>query len=247
MSNARAVTCSDCTPSRLLRDHATCFDDAPLSSGSRNGLAIEIRVSYAATGCEMKYSVESAIADFDAMVQEVSPRVAQKPEYAAVKSGFLEYLSFLEPLVSGRYLYSAEEIDWFWPKFLREELNIRDEQISERALYFGVMAFSVLVVLKRRENYRKIDFTELAELWQPQCLYPVESLKNYGFFDHVNMNGLDTLLQGFLRLHVKPLITSPDKNNEVFSHFETQFFSGILLGQLVAYLILRDHYEQRSG
>jgi hypothetical protein len=190
----------------------------------------------------MKYPVESAVADFDAMVREVSPGVAKKPQYAAVKSSFPEYLSFLEPLVSGRYLHSTEAIDWALPKFISEELGIRDEQISERAIYFGVMAVSILAVLKHHENYRKIDFAELAELWQTQYVYPIESLNNVGFFKRVNTNGLDILLQGFLRLHVKPLIKSPEKSTKAFSHFETQFFSGILLGELVAYLILREHY-----
>lgn len=195
----------------------------------------------------MKYPVEAAIADFDTMLHEVAPRVARKPEYAAVKSGFPEYLSFLEPLVSRRYLHSAEAIDWLLPEFIRDELGIRDDKISERALYFGVMGVSTLSVLKRRENYRKIDLAELAELWQAQYLYPIESLKNCGFFERVSTNGLDILLQGFLRLYVKPLITSPEKSTEAFSHFETQFFSGILLGELVGFLILRDHYKQRSA
>jgi hypothetical protein len=192
----------------------------------------------------MKYDVDSTIVDFDAMVKVIGPNVARKPEYTAVKSGLPAYLRYLAPLVSGHDLYTREAIEHVLPQFLRETTSIKDDQISEKAIYFGVMAFSTLAVLKRRDNYSSIDFQELEELWNTQSLYPIESLKRYGFFEVVNINGLDVLLQGFLRLHVQPLITSSEKMTEAMSHFETQFFSGVLLGQIVAFLILRDYSDQ---
>jgi len=192
----------------------------------------------------MKYPIQSAIDDFDSMVRLVAPRVAQKPQYLAVKSGWQEYLMFLEPLVSGRHHFSAEAKDKFWPEAQRTLTSIKDEQVAEKALYFGVMSMSTLVVAKRRNEYRMIDFDELSQLWFSQSLYPIESLRGYGFFDVVNLNGVDALLQGFLRLHVQPLVQSPDKMSDALSHFETQFFSGILLGQIVLYLILRPHYSK---
>ena len=194
------------------------------------------------THSSMKYSVESAIADFDSMIQVITPQVPQKPQYIAVRSGLPDYLRYLEPLVTGRALCSAEELGYVLTRFVKETLGVEDDQISEKAIYFGVMGFSTLVVAKRRDNYSTIDFDELSELWFTQALFPVEALKKYGFFDLVNIKGLDLLLQGFLRLHVQPLVRSPQKMTEALSHFETQFFSGVLLGQIVTFLILRDHY-----
>ena len=193
----------------------------------------------------MKYPIQNAIGDFDSMMRLVAPRVAQKAQYLAVKSGWPNYLMFLEPLVSGRYHFGTEAIDKFGPEVQQELTSITDEQSTERALYSGVMSISTLVVAKRRDEYPTIDFDELSQLWFSQSVNPVESLKRYGFFEAVNLNGLDMLLQGFLRLHVQPLVKNPKKMSDALSHFETQFFSGILLGQIVVYLILRSHYAKR--
>ncbi len=192
----------------------------------------------------MKYPIQSAIADFDSMVRLVAPRVAQKPQYVAVKRDWPNYLLFLEPLVSGRYGFGDENVNRFRPESQKEMTSIEDEQATERALFFGIMSMSILAVAKRRDEFPTIDFDKLSQLWLSQLVNPVESLKGYGFFDVVNLKGVDALLQGFLRLHVQPLVQSPDKMSDAVSHFETQFFSGILLGQIVLYLILRPHYSK---
>jgi hypothetical protein len=181
------------------------------------------------------------------MVRSVAPGVAEKPRYLLVKQSWPNYLRYLEPLVSGRFLCSAEAIDYAWPKAQREITGIEDDQAPEKALYFGVMSYSTLVVAKRGDDYPKIDFDELSELWRSQSLYPIESLQKYRFFDLVNIKGLDILLQGFLRLHVQPFVKDPGKMTEALSHFETQFFSGILLGQIVTFLILRNHYGTQTS
>src|SRR5207249_992812 len=81
---------------------------------------------------DMKYPIQSAIDDFDSMVRSVAPRVAQKPQYLAVKSGWQDYLMFLEPLVSGRHHFSAEAMDKFWPEVQRTLTSIKDEQVVEK-------------------------------------------------------------------------------------------------------------------
>jgi len=192
----------------------------------------------------MKYPIQSAIGDFDSMVRLVSPRVAQKPQYIAVKRDWPNYLLFLEPLVSGRYGFGDEAVNRFRPESQKEITSIEDEQATERALFFGIMSMSILAVAKRRDEYPTIEFDKLSQLWLSQLANPVESLKAYGFFELVNLNGVDALLQGFLRLHVQPFVKNPPKMSGALSYFETQFFSGVLLGQIVQYLILRRHYDE---
>lgn len=194
------------------------------------------------------YPIQAAIEDFDSMVRSVAPRVAQKPQYGSVKAGWPNYLSFLEPLVSGRhFFFGAETIDYARSEFQKKITSVENEQATEKALYFGVMSISILAVAKRHDDYRMIDFEELSHLWLSQSVDPIESLKGYAFFELVNLNGLDTLLQAYLRLHVQPLVKDPKKMTDALSHFETQFFRGILLGQIVEYLILRPHYGQQNA
>lgn len=195
----------------------------------------------------MKYSTQQAIADFDAMARQVTPTAVQKPNYAAVKNDWPAYLDFLEPIVSGRHLFGNEAVDWFQPRLVRDLTSIDDEQASERALYFGVMAMSLLEISACRNEYPAIDIDELGQLWLKQAVYPIKSLETYSFFDKVSMKGLGLMLQGFLELHVKPLVRNPQKMQDALDHFETQFSSGILLGQIVQYLTLRARYGTRNS
>jgi hypothetical protein len=192
----------------------------------------------------MKYPIDSAIAEFDKMVQIVAPRATQQPDYIAVKDGWPAYLNYLEPLISGKHFYSSGGLDYALPRFQKDETSIEDENADERAIYFGVMASSTLTIAKRRDNYLQIDFEELAGLWRTEFLHPMESLKGRGFFEAVSSKGLDLLVEGFLRLHVQPLVRTPQKLARAISYFKTQFFSGILLHQIVTFLILRDHYKR---
>ena len=195
----------------------------------------------------MKYTVQQAISEFDAMSRKFTPRTVEKPNYLAVKNDWPAYLDYLEPLVSGRYIFSDEALNWVQPKMLKDLTGIEDDRANERALYFGVMAMSLLAVLKPRNEYPTINFDELAELWFRQSLTPIESLQTYKFFDTVSTNGIDLMLQGFLQLQVQPLVREPQKMRAALDHFETQFFSGILLGQIVQFLILRSYYGNRNA
>jgi len=192
----------------------------------------------------MKYPIDSAIGEFDKMVEMVSPRTVQQPDYIAVKSGWPAFLNYLEPLISGKKLYSSEALDYALPRFQKDETGIEDENANERAISFGVMASSTLFIAKRRDNYPQIDFEELSGLWRTESFHPIEALEGRGFFKVVSSKGLDLLIEGFLRLHVQPLVKAPQKLAGALAYFKTQFFSGILLHQLVIFLILRDYYKR---
>jgi hypothetical protein len=193
----------------------------------------------------VEYPIPKAIEDFDSMMQQVAARVAQKPDYLSVKGYWPEYLKFLQPLVAGRSGLGNDHLRFreVHTDLTRNLTSIEDEELPEKALYFGAMAASILEVVKRRYDFPKIDFNELSELWIAKALYPMQALKETDFFENVNPNAIDALLQGFLRLHVVNRLKDSSKMNDAISHFETQFFSGILLGHIVTYLILRLHYK----
>lgn len=73
------------------------------------------------------------------------------------------------------------------PDLLREQFNIEDRQISAKAIYFGVMAFATLSVLKHRDDYTKVDLDEVIEVWHREALYPIESLNGYDFLERINI------------------------------------------------------------
>ena len=187
----------------------------------------------------MSYSIQAAINDFDSVVLAVAPSVSKKPAYIAARNGLGNYLQILKPLVSGEFLYTAEEIQ-FLHDFNRYNLSVEDPNANERALYCGIMAFYTLMLIREREKYPIIDLKMLSERWVSEMVFPKQALARYVMFESVNRNALNLLAAGFLDIHVQPRVRDPQKLEEATAHFDTQFFSGVLLCQIETWVTLKN-------
>ena len=108
------------------------------------------------------------------------------------------------------------------------------------------MAFTLLVSNKERHNYGMIDAAELAEKWTEQPLTPMDSLQQYGTLINAAMPYITALTKQFLVRYVEPSITDRGKRDQAFDWFSSQFLSGVLLGQILDALILREYYRKKD-
>jgi hypothetical protein len=88
---------------RFLTPFPECSSRCSESSSPAVADHIFVRGFCAHLISDMKYPIESAVADFDSMMQAVAPQVAQKPQYAAVKSGLPITSGILSRCVTGQH------------------------------------------------------------------------------------------------------------------------------------------------
>lgn len=193
-----------------------------------------------------KYPIHTAIEDFHSFLTVVGGRTTQAPEYALVKASWPGLLQFLQPIVTGERLFSAEAMNYAAPRLQREQTSITDEGATERAIYFGLMSFTVIIVNKLRNRYPRINLDEVAERWLSQALRPMDSLERYDLFRAARPK-IETLAKQFLIKHVQPSVTDDRKMDDALGWFATQFLSGVLLGQITDALTLRDYYQEQTG
>lgn len=176
----------------------------------------------------------------------VGGRTTERPEFALLKAIWPGLLQFLQPIVSGERLFGAEGMNYAAPRLQREQTSITDERATERAIYFGLMSFTVIMFNNHRDRYPRINFDELAERWLSQAIKPMESLKSYGIAVTAALPKIETLAKHFLIMHVEPNVTDKRKMDDALGWFATQFLSGVLLGQITDLLTLRDYYVERT-
>ena len=155
-------------------------------------------------------------------------------------------LQFLQPIVTGERLFGAEAMNYAAPRLQREQTSITDERATERAIYFGLMSFTIMISNNHRDRYPRIDIDELAKRWLSQAFKPMESLEKYDLF-RVARPRIETLAKHFLIRHVEPNVTDNRKADDALGWFATQFLSGVLLGQITDTLTLRDYYLEQTG
>lgn len=195
---------------------------------------------------QAKYPVSVAIAEFDSFLTIVGSQTTQRPEYAQLKASWPGLLQFLQPIVTGERLFGDDAIEYAALRFQREQTSITDERATERAIYFGIMSFTIIIFNKFRERYAGISLDELGENWLSQALTPMESLEKYGTLIQEARPRIEALAKHFLIRHVEPAVTDKSKMDDALGWFATQFLSGVLLGQMTDYLTLRNHYEERD-
>ena len=141
---------------------------------------------------------------------------------------------------------SPETINAAALRLQREQTTVADERATERAIYFGLLYFTVLITNKQRSRYPRIDLDELTEKVLAQALTPMESLQNYGDIMRAARPQIEAMGRNFLIWHVEPNVTDKCKMDEALGWFATQFVSGVLLGQITDYLCLRDYYKEEE-
>ncbi len=192
-------------------------------------------------------SPSSVISDFDRFLSGILSEVVQNPGYAAAKESWFDLLEFLEPVVTNRYFPDRETK-------LAAELHqiqltgVAAEGVVERSLYFGLLSFCAICYNQVRHLYRRVDRKELTEKWFSAGLYPMEEvLEEYRFFELVSKKTVQTLAQSFFISEIEPLIRDSSRYEGAFQYFVAQYYSGIVLGQIMDGLIVREYYRIKGA
>ena len=194
----------------------------------------------------MKYPITTAIDEFHSLLTIVGGRTTQAPEYAELKAIWPGLLQFLQPIVSGERLFSAEAMEHA-PHFQREQTSVTDKHATERAIYFGLMWFTIIMFNKLRNRYAQLNIDDVAKAWLAQAATPMDSLQSYGKTIRSAIPKIEALGNQFLIRCVQPHVTNPERMDDALGWFATQFISGALLGQITDYLIFRAAYYDEHG
>lgn len=192
-----------------------------------------------------KYPIELANDEFTSFLSSVLPHIPPNSKFGSLRATWLGLLCFLQPIVTGERVFSAEE-NAIALRFQREQTGIMDELATQRAMYFGVMSLTVFRFNKERHRYAVLDLDELGQRWLSQAFTPMESLIGYGdSFEGIRPQ-IEMLAKNFVTRYVEPKLTDKSKLDDAFGWFITQFLSGVLLAWIMDMLTLRDYFDQEQ-
>lgn len=195
----------------------------------------------------MKIPPSTAIAEFESFLVSIGARTAQSSEYATQKALWPSLLQFLQPIITGERIFGADAIENAAPFFQRDQTSVIDETASDRAIYFGLLSFTIAINNKQRGRYLTLSLDEITEFYRVQAFTPSEALASYGEYYQKASPAIEKLGNLFLVHHIEPKITDPKKLDDACEWFSTQFLCGVLLGQITDFLTLRDHQRERSS
>jgi len=191
-------------------------------------------------------SISSVIGDFDRFLSGISSKFVQSPEYAAAKYSWFDLLEFLKPVVTDRY-FPDRETKVAAELHQMQLTGVHAEGLVERTLYFGLLSFCVLCSNQARHLYTRVDRQELTEKWFSAALYPVEALEYYRFFELAGRKTVETFATRFFISEIEPLIKDSSRHEGAFRYFVSQYYSGMVLGQIMDGLIVREYYRTKDA
>ena len=188
-------------------------------------------------------SIQNVIGDFERFLGKISSKASQSPAYADMKKPWFDLLEFLKPVVTDRY-FSNEESRTAAKRFQNDFTSVETEGIEEKALCFGLLSFYGLYSNKVRHlYYASVNRDEIAKKWNSAALYPEKALEEYRFFEFASKKIVEHFADVFFQTEILPHVKDPHKQPHALQCFISQFYSGILLGQIHDGLILREYYR----